>query len=291
MNEIAQRNYWKTYLYMAILTAVIGIAGTLISMRFNFGLTGTGIFLILAGIIDFIAYFFSDRILLRSAGAKFVSQEQAPELYQIVKELCDKENLPLPKICLMPVDEMNAFATGRNKNHSAIAVTKGLLEKLTPEEVKAVIAHELSHIGNYDIMLMAFIAVGVGFISILSDVYWHTAARTKNSDKSGAVAIIGMLLSLFAPIVAMVVKFAISRKRELLADAGAARIIGRGRDLISALKKISLDRRPLPNVGPATAHLYFSNPFRPDGFFDKLFSTHPSLEERIKNLEGINNSL
>ena len=203
--SIIRANTFKVYLCMAALTFILGLLGTIISYFFHWGLSGTGTFLILSGVINFIAYYFSDRLILRVSGAKPISREQVPELYDIVYSLCQTKDLPIPKIYLIEAEAMNAFATGRNARHSAIAVTRGLLEKLTSDEVKGVVAHELSHIKNGDMKLMAIISIIAGFISILADMYWHgvSASKVSEKDKSGLVVIIGSLLSLFAPLTAM----------------------------------------------------------------------------------------
>lgn len=283
-----KNNNLKVYLWMAILTAAIGILGSLISYYFHWGLTGTGSFLLVAGIIDFIAYFFSDKIVLRISRAKPLSKEQAPELYEIISRLCAKANIPFPKLYLMDDNTMNAFATGRNYKHSAVAVTKGLLQKMNPDEVEAVLAHELSHIRNYDMRTMAIVAILVSSISIIADLYWSSrfVNKAQEKDSSGALAIIGAVLSIFAPLSAFFIQMAISRKREFAADAGSAGLTEKPRALASALHKISMDIRLPRHFSVSTAPLYFSSPST-DSWIDKLFSTHPPVHERIKILENI----
>ncbi len=273
---------------MALLTFLLGLVGTLISYVFHWGLTGTSVFLIISGIINFIAFYFSDRLILRVSGAQRVTAQQIPQLFSITQELCLSHQIPMPALYLVNEDAMNAFATGRDPEHAAVAVTKGLLEKLKPEEVKAVIAHEISHIKHYDMRLMTVISILAGCISILADIYWrgNLASKIEEKDRSGVVAWVGILLSLFAPLSAMLIQLAISRNREGLADASGAGMTNPS-DLISSLKKISIDRRPLAGVNRATAHLYFSDPYKIAGFLEKLFSTHPPLEERIRQLEAL----
>lgn len=183
---------------------------------------------------------------------------------------------------------MNAFATGRNYEHSAIAVTRGLLQKMTADEVEAVVAHELSHIKNYDMRTMAIVSVLVGFISIVADLYWTSSAvsNAEQKDNSGSIAIIGAVLSIFAPLSAFFIQMAISRKREYVADAGLAHMTHKPKALASALKKISMDMRLPKHFSVSTAHLYLSSPSR-DSFVEKLFSTHPPIEVRIKILENL----
>ncbi|MFH1232895.1 MAG: M48 family metalloprotease [Patescibacteria group bacterium] len=290
-NSIASQirnNNFKVYFLIAILTAIIGLLGSLISYYFKWGLTGTGSFLIIIGIIDFIAYFYSDKIILRVTRAKPVTKEQVPEYYEIVSILCAKANIPFPKLYLLDDNTMNAFATGRDYNHSAIAVTKGLLQKMTLDEVAAVIAHELSHIKNYDMRIMAVISILVGAISIIADLYWSSniVNKAQEKDNSGIIAIIGAILSIFAPLTAFFIQMAISRKREYVADAGSAELTKKPKALASALRKISMDIRLPKHFSASTAHLYFSAP-SVDSFIDKLFSTHPPIDERIKLLENI----
>ncbi len=290
-NSIASQirnNNFRIYVLIAILTAIIGLLGSLISYYFNWGLTGTGSFLAIAGIINFIAYFYSDKIVLRIAKATPVSKALAPELYEIVSRLCSKSNIPLPKLYLLDDKVMNAFATGRNYNHSAVAVTKGLLQKMTVDEVEAVVAHELSHIKNYDMRTMAIVSILVGFISIAADLYWSSnfVNKAQENDNSGALAIIGTILSIFAPLSAFFIQMAISRKREYVADAGSAELTEKPKALASALRKISMDIRLPKHFSVSTAHLYFSS-LSTDSFIDKLFSTHPPINERIKILEDL----
>jgi heat shock protein HtpX len=285
-----RNNNLKVYLWMAILTAVIGVLGSIISYYVHWGLTGTGSFLLVAGVINFIGYFYSDKIVLRISKAIPVTKDQAPEFYEIVTRLCSKINIPVPKLYVLDDNTMNAFATGRDYNHSAVAVSKGLLQKMTLDEVEAVVAHELAHVRNYDMRTMAMVSILVGAISIIADLYWSSTivSRAQDKDSSGAIAIIGAILSIFAPLSAFFIQMAISRKREYVADAGSAQMTGKPKALASALRKISMDIRLPKHFSVSTAHLYFSTPSR-DSFVDKLFSTHPPIDERIKVLEAIKN--
>lgn len=287
MNAVIRQNNLRAYLYMGLLTLLITLLGYLISTLFDFGLTGTGIFLIIAGIINFIAFFFSDRLIIKSTGAKFLLPEQAPEYVAMVKEMCAAQKLPLPKLYYVNEDAINAFATGRDPKRAAVVVTRGLLEKLTIDEIKGVVGHELSHIKNFDTRLMAIVAILAGLISILADVYWtsHLLNRASEKDRSGILSLIGLLFAVIAPLSAMFIQLAISRRREFAADALSAQITQAPRVLASALRKISRDQLPLPNTNPATAHLFFSNPFKANGILERLFSTHPPITERIRLLD------
>lgn len=289
MNDIVWQNRFRVYIYMAILMTLIGLLGHFLSRTFNWGLTGTGVFLIMGGIINFVAYFFSDTLILRASKAKLLTRSQVPELFTMTEELCAQSALPMPKLYLLEDSSMNAFATGRDPGHAAVAVTRGLLEKLSPNEVKGVVAHELSHIRHWDTLLMTFVAIGVGLISILADIYWRSqiVSKAEEKDRSGILSIVSLCLAVFAPLAAMFIQLAISRQREFLADAGSARMTKDAASLSGALQKIGNDRRPLPAMNAATAHLFFSNPMEEDGLIDKLFSTHPSIKERVQKLNQL----
>ncbi|MBR1460820.1 M48 family metalloprotease [bacterium] len=288
-NSIIRQNKAKVFLYMAIMTAFIGILGHFVSTYFNFGLTGTGIFLIIAGIMDFVAYFFSDVFVIKSSGAKEIKEEQMPEYFKLVRDMCERNNIKMPKLYLINTAAMNAFATGRNKDRAVVAVTRGLLEKLTPEEISGVVGHELSHIEHGDMFLMSVLSILAGFVSILADAFWRGSlfGRSSDRDRSGIVMLIGLALAIFAPITASLIKLAVSRSREYMADAKGAQICGNPLYLASALNKIKNDMVPLPNAGQATAHLYISNPFKGD-VFSRLMSTHPDTDDRIRKLENMN---
>lgn len=286
LEQVVQKNIFKGYLYMVVLTTFIVILGSFLSSIFNFGLTGTGIFLIIAGIIDFVAYFFSDTLIIKSSRAKKLTKEIAPEYFKMVEELTHEMKLPFPKLYYLDTNSMNAFATGRDPKHAAVVVTRGLLEKMELDEVKGVLGHELSHVKNYDTRLMAIVAILAGLISILADAYWYSsvAGKAGHRDRSGIIAFISLFFVLIAPLSAMLIQLSISRKRELLADAFGAQSVKNPTFLASALKKISLDQTPLPHNNLATAHLYISNPLKSEDFLDRLFSTHPPVEERISIL-------
>lgn len=288
-HPIVRQNKIRVYVSMILLTGLLGLLGTFLSAIFHWGLSGTGVFLIIAGVINLVAFYFSDRLILRVSGCRRLQREQAPQWFAMVEELCRADHLPVPTLYLIEEEAMNAFATGRDPAHAAVAATRGLLEKLTPDEVKAVVAHELSHIKHHDMRLMAVVAILAGLISILADVCWrqNLASKFEGRDQSGVLAWVGVLLSLFAPLSAMFIQLAISRRRELLADAAGAELVQNPAGLISALKKIHMDRRPLVRANPATAHIYFAHPSKAAGALDRLFSTHPPLEERVLQLESL----
>ncbi len=287
-NEIIFRNQAKLFLYMFMMTTIIGVLGYYLSTTFGFGLRGTGIFLLIAGIIDVVSYWFSDVFVIKSSGAIPIKEEAMPEYYALVRNMCERNGLRMPRLYLINSSSMNAFATGRNKERAVVAITRGLLEKLSPEEISGVVGHELSHIENGDMLLMSALAILAGFVSILADTFWYSGAmnRASQRDNSGILSIIGLVLALFAPISAALIKLAVSRSREYMADAKGAQICGNPLYLASALRKIKNDNIPLPNASNATAHLYFSNPFKKGGFA-QLMSTHPNIDKRIERLQNM----
>lgn len=289
--DIATINRSKVFIYMTIMMILIGVLGHFLSRTFGWGLTGTGLFIAVGGIMNCIAYFFSDKLILKATKARILKREQIPRLFEIVEKITRSQNMPMPKLYLVEAETMNAFATGRDPQHSAVAVTRGLVERLTEKELQAVVAHELAHIKNWDMLLMTFIAISVGFISILSDAYWRSSVMqtAQEKDKSGILGIISMILVVFAPLIAMFIQLAISRQREYIADSDGAAMTHDRLSLAAALEKISKDTRPVLGISRSTAHLCFSNPLQKDGLIDRLFSTHPPIQERIISLKGKQN--
>ena len=252
-------------------------------------------------IMNFIAYYNSDKLVLSMSGAHEVKPEtsvEARELYRLVENLCITAGLPMPKIYIINDASPNAFATGRNAEHGVVAVTTGLLNKLDKSELEGVIAHELSHIGNRDILLATMVTVLVGLIVLLADWFrrWAFFGRHSDNKNSGQLQIIIMIaaivLSILAPIFAYMMQFAISRKREFAADADGALLTRYPEGLAKALEKIAADPEPLKRANRATAHLFISSPFKEErkkrlSFFAKAFMTHPPVEERINKLRGL----
>ncbi|OGY63191.1 MAG: zinc metalloprotease HtpX [Candidatus Harrisonbacteria bacterium RIFCSPLOWO2_02_FULL_41_11] len=238
------------------------------------------------------SYWYSDKIVLKMADARPISKENARELYNIVENLSITAGLPTPKIYIINEPAPNAFATGRNPEHAVVAVTAGLLERLDRSELEGVIAHELSHIGNWDMLVSTMAVVLVGFISIASDFFMRSMfwGRRRNDKMHPAILLIGILLAVLAPIGGMLMQLAISRKREFLADASGALLTRYPDALASALIKISSDPTPLNVANNTTSHLWFDDPFdnkKQISFFHKLFMTHPPVEERVKALRGL----
>lgn len=253
-------------------------------------------------ISSFVSYWYSDRIVLKMSGAKEIRFEDNKELYRLVENLCITAGLPAPRIYIIDDSAPNAFATGRDPKHAVIAVTSGLLDKLEKSELEGVIAHELSHIGNRDILLATVVTVLVGVVVLLADwfrrwTFWG-GSRRRNSERSGNLQLIIMiaavLLSILAPFFAYMMQFAISRKREFLADADGALLTRYPEGLARALEKISRDTEPLEAANRATAHLYIASPFQgkrdrrdKTSFFKKAFMTHPPVAERVGALRGL----
>ena len=242
------------------------------------------------------AYWFSDKLVLKMYRAQPVSVESNRELYRLVENLCITAGLPVPKIYIINQPQLNAFATGRNPEHAVIAVTTGLLAKLDRAELEGVLAHELSHIGNRDMLVSTVIVVLAGFIAILSDIFLRsTMFRRSGSDRNGGqiqgiMLIIGLVFAILAPIAATLMRLAISRRREALADASGALLTRYPEGLALALEKISDDRTPMPPANNSTAHLWIDDPFNGEkktSMLHKLFMTHPPIEERIAALRGM----
>ena len=240
--------------------------------------------------MNFFSYWYSDKIVLSISGARPADKNQFWDLYTVTENLAITAGIPMPKLYVIPDPAPNAFATGRDKEHAAVAVTEGLLSLLTKTELEGVIAHELSHIRNRDILLSTVVVVLVGFISIMADIFLRGmifgGGRDRDSKGGGLLIIVGLVLAILSPIAVTLIQLAISRKREFLADASGALLTRYPDGLASALQKISSYPGQMKSAHQATAHLYISNPFR-GKHVAKLFMTHPPVEERIATLMGI----
>ena len=246
---------------------------------------------------SFFSYWYSDKMVLAMSNAHEIDHDSARELYHLVENLCITAGLPVPKIYIINDSAPNAFATGRDKDHAVIAVTTGLLEKLDKSELEGVIAHELSHVGNRDILLATLVTVMVGLVVLLADWFmrWSIFGGRRKSDDENSqfaliITIVAIVFAILAPIGAYMMQFAISRKREFLADANGALLTRYPEGLARALEKISADQEPLEAANRATAHLYFASPFKGSegktSWFSKMMMTHPPVEERIAKLRG-----
>ncbi len=283
------KNIRLTWVYLTIFLVVVIGAGYVFSVALGerWILPVAVLFSVLMSVSS---YWFSDKIVLSMSGAKPVDSASNQELYRIIENLSITAGLPIPKIYTIDDTAMNAFATGRNPEHGVICFTTGILSRLDKSEIEAVAAHELSHIGNRDTLVSTVVVVLVGLVALLADWFRHAAffggGRSDNRNSHPAFLILALVLSLLAPVFAVMMQLAISRKREFLADASGALLTRYPEALASALEKIAGDREPLEAANRATAHLYISNPFKGKKL-SKLFMTHPPMEERIAALRGM----
>jgi heat shock protein HtpX len=290
MYKQIEGNRLKTALLITVFLAFIIGFGWFLSYLYN-----EPIILIIAVVISivqsWVSYFYSDKIALAVSGAQKLERSDAKELFRMMENLAITAGVPMPELYLIDDTAPNAFATGRDPQHASVAVTKGLLQKLDKQELEGVLAHELSHITNYDIRLTSIVVVLVGVIALASDWFlrslWFGGERRRDDNNSGngPLLLIGIVLALLAPLAATLIQLAISRKREFLADASGALLTRYPEGLARALEKIASDREPLEVANKATAHLYFENPLKDySGRINALFSTHPPTEERVKAL-------
>ncbi len=280
-------NTLKTTALLALMTALIVLMGSALG-----GKNGMVIAFIMAGVMNFITYWFSDTIVLKMYGAQQIGEQEHPAFYRMVQGLARKAGLPMPKVYIIPNDSPNAFATGRNPSHAAVAATEGILRLLTMDELEGVMAHELGHVKNRDILIGTIAATMAGAISMIANMLQWGAmlgAGRGDDEDSGAGGLIGSLaLAIIAPIAAMLIQMAVSRSREYLADEAGARICGNPLALASALRKLHYTSQavPMQEASPSSAHLFIVNPLSGRSFAS-LFSTHPPMEERIARLEAM----
>ncbi len=279
-------NYFKTAILLIALTLLFIWVGSMVGGR-----QGAVFAFIMAMGMNFFSYWFSDKIVLKMYGAREVSRQNAPTLYGIVEELTGRTGLPMPKVYIMPTNAMNAFATGRNPSHAAVAVTEGMLTSLTREELRGVLGHELSHIWNRDILISTIVATIAGAIMLLANMarwgalFGGFGGRDEDGNRGGGIGI--LFLAILAPIAALLIQMAISRSREYAADKGGAEMTGNPLGLANALEKLqrAAITRPI-DANTNTAHLFIVNPLSGRAFAT-LFSTHPPIEERVKRLRAM----
>ncbi len=259
----------------------------------GYGYSAMVIALVASTGMSFTSYFYSDKIAIKSAGAVEIEKNDNPYVYRMVENLSITAGMPMPKVHIINSPALNAFATGRDPEHASIAITTGLIEALENEELEGVIAHELSHIRNYDIRVMTIVVVLVGTIALVSDMFFRVRlygggrSNNKNSGQAGAILmVIGIVLLILSPIIAELIKLAVSRKREYLADASGALLSRYPEGLARALEKISASQVPFDKASKATAHMFIGNPFKGKKF-SKLWSTHPPAEDRIAKLRAM----
>lgn len=290
------QNIFKTWVFMLLFSlftaGVVYIFAQAMGLE-NIGwLSFVGFALILTGVMNFISYYFSDKIVLGMSGAKPIEKKDNPALYRMVENLCITAGLPLPKIYTMNETAPNAFATGRDPKHAAIAFTSGILEKLNKQELEGVTAHELSHVGNRDTLVMTVVSVLAGTIAILADFsmrsLWFRGSNDRDSRANALLIVLAIVAAILAPLAATLIRLGISRRRELLADASGVLLTRFPSGLADALMKISSDRQPLKVAHTGTAHLFIVNPLKGKdvgGWLAGLFNTHPPIEVRVKALQ------
>jgi len=276
-------NWLKTTVLLALLTGLLLWLGDLLG-----GQQGLFMALAFAGILNFAAYFFSDRIALAMHRAQPVTEAQAPQLYAVVAELAQRAAIPMPKLYLIPEMQPNAFATGRSPRHASVAVTEGLLQAMDREELKGVLAHELSHVRHFDILISSVAATVAGALSMLARMAGFALmfGGRDRDDRGGGIG--GLFFVIVAPIIAVIIQLAISRSREYAADEAGARLAGTPTGLISALRKLDAygARIPMQTAQPSTAHMMIASPFSGRGMME-MFATHPPMEKRIARLEAM----
>ena len=291
-------NKRKSFAIVLGFLAFTGLSVYVLMRAFGYGLEAMGFALIVSGISSFVGYWYSDKVILTMSGARPADRERDFMFYTVAENLSLVSRLPMPKLYVIEDTAMNAFATGRDPEHAVVVATTGLLDRLDRSELEGVIAHEFSHIQNYDIRLMSVVAVLVGLIALLADFFLRfggMGGRSRDdNEKNGAQAffiVAGVVLALLSPIIAQLIQLAVSRSREYLADASAAKLTRQPSALASALAKLDHDHEPLEAANKATAHLYITNPLKNQhsavGWFAGLFMTHPPISERISRLKSM----
>ncbi len=299
--EVAESNRRKTFLIMTVFVAFVTVSTYFIAQAFSLyvgyeagGLGIVGIALIISGLMSIGSYYFSDKLVLAISGARPADRNRDFEFFTVAENLSMAAGLPMPKLYVIDDSAMNAFATGRNPKNAVVVATTGLLKRLNRTEIEGVVAHELAHIKNYDTLLMCIVVVLIGMVALLADFFirasfWGSESRERKGS-AGIIIFIGLIFAILSPIIGQLIKLAISRRREYMADAGAVAITRQPSGLISALEKIASDREPLEAANKATAHLYIENPFKNKigdarNSFAELFNTHPPVEKRIMELK------
>lgn len=302
--EAVSANKTKSYFIVAAFFVFVTLVVYVLSQAFSYylgyqpgGLGFLGLALTVSGLMSLGGYYFSDKVVLGLSGARLADRKKDFIFYTVVENLCIGTGLPKPKLYVINDSAPNAFATGRDPEHAAICATTGLLDKLNRTELEGVLAHELSHIKNYDTRLMAIVAVLVGMVALLGDWFlrmsWYGRRSNDDNNKVGGIfLVLGLVFAILSPFIAQLIQLAVSRRREFMADAGSVSITKQPDGLISALTKISQDNEPLEVANKATAHLYIANPFKEKShgavsWFSALFNTHPPIQERIKALKSM----
>lgn len=292
--DLVSANKTRSGMIIAVFIAFITVATYLICYALGFDFSAVGIALIISGALSYVSFYYSDQIILSISGAIPANKKDHFDYYTVAENLCRPAKIPMPKLFVLNDSAMNAFATGRDPEHAIVCATTGLLKRLNRTELEGVIAHEFSHIRNFDTRLMSIVTILVGLITLLADILLRTNIRNKSDKDNGNIGAIlmvaGILMALLSPLIAKIIQLAISRRREFLADATGASITKYPEGLASALEKLSNDKEPLEAANKATSHLYIVNPLKNHhdsiGWFASLFNTHPPVVERIKALRS-----
>ena len=290
--ELVDANKRKSNFVIAGFIIFVTLASYLITYSMGFDFSIVGVVLIISGLLSIGSFYYSDKIILSLSKAKPANRKEHFNFYTVTQNLAQVARIPMPRLFVIEDTAMNAFATGRDPEHAIVVATTGILDRLNRTELEGVVAHELSHIKNYDIRLMGIVTVLIGVITLLADILLRTRIRGGRKDGDNQLQmilfVVGIVLALLSPLIASLIKLAISRRREFLADASAAKLTRYPEGLASALEKLSSDKEPLEVANKATAHLYITNPLKNHhdaiGWFANLFNTHPPIKERLSNL-------
>ncbi len=292
--EQVDENKFRSGVIITLFIAFITAAAYFITYAMGLDYSFIGLALIFSGIMSYASFYFSDSIILSISSAVPANKRDHFDFFTVTENLVGVAHIPMPKLYVIEDTAMNAFATGRDPQHAVVCATTGLLSRLKRTELEGVVAHELSHVKNYDTRLMGIVTILVGLVTLLADILLRTRFRGRNRDEEGNLGailfIIGIVMALLSPIIAQLIQLAISRRREFFADASGAALTKYPEGLASALEKISADKEPLEAANKATSHLYIANPLKNHhdsvGWFAGLFNTHPPVNERIKALRG-----
>jgi len=294
IQESVFQNKAKTWLIMLLFAVFIPTLVYIFVKALGLSISYVWIALIFSILTSIASYFYSDKLVLATSGAKEAKKEDYPQFYEVVRKLSEEDNLPIPKLYIIKDESMNAFATGRSPQHAVVAATTGILSKMNKVELEGVISHELSHVKNLDIRLMTIVAILVGFVAILSNMFTNSLIfgnrdRDEKNNLQAVFLVIGIVLAILSPLIATLIQLAVSRKREFLADASGALLTKYPEGLASALEKLAKDTKTLRTANNATAHLYITNPFKGKDLsgLAGLFMTHPPIEERIRVLRSM----
>ena len=294
MDELIAANKRNTWLLFGLFIILLTLLGTVIAAYWGAWWVGSIITGVVAFFVVIFAFTAGDSVMLSISGAKEITHDDAPQLFNVVEEIAIAAGLPMPKVYIIESEAINAFATGRNPQHASVAITSGLLARLKRDELQGVMAHEISHIRNRDTLFAVMMGILVGTVAMLSDLFlrslWYGGGRRRSSSSKGGggaqaiIMLVGLVLAILAPIFAKLLQLAVSRQREYLADTSGAELTRYPEGLARALEKISTDTAPLEAANRATQHLYIANPLKKLNEVDSVFSTHPPIRERIRRL-------